>query len=313
MQHRRLRQIIREVRDGVKEEGMSLSEAMAKQPKAFPPLFVGTVAAGEASGRLDYALQQVVEYLEWQQSVTSTMRQATFYPVLLLAGMISLVVLLLGFVYPKLMPIFTGFGVALPLPTRVLMRSSDVFLGEWHLILGGVVAAVVLTRVGGLTSSGRLMIDRFKLRMPLFGDLFRSIEMARFVTYMALFYRTGIDLLQGLALLQQILSNRAVVAAVAQARDAVAAGDSLADAFGHTGLFPPLVIRGLALGETTGKLDEALSRAKAYYDREVPAAVNRMLTALQPFLILVMGALLLVVTLSIFLPILSIYNNLGGG
>jgi type IV pilus assembly protein PilC len=313
MQSRRLRQIIREVRDGVKEEGMSLSEAMARHPKAFPALFVGTVAAGEASGRLDYALQQVVEYLEWQQSVTSTMRQATFYPVLLLVGMISLVVLLLGFVYPRLMPIFTGFGVELPLPTRVLMRSSRIFLGGWQFMLAGLIAAIVLTRVGGLTPSGRVMIDRFKLKMPLFGDLFRSIEMARFVTYMALFYRTGIDLLQGLSLLQQILSNRAVVAAVAQAREAVAAGDSLAEAFGHTGLFPPLVIRGLALGETTGKLDEALSRAKAYYDREVPAAVNRMLTALQPFLILVMGALLLLVTLSIFLPILSIYNNLGGG
>jgi type II secretory pathway component PulF len=313
MQHKRLRQILREIREQVKEEGLTLSESMAKHPKAFPALLIGTVAAGEASGRLDFALAQLVEYMEWQQSVTSTMRQATFYPVLLLCGMLSLVILLLGFVYPKLMPIFTGFGVELPLPTRVLMKSSEIFIGHWPMIVAGVVGVVVLTRLLVLIPWGRVAMDRFKLRMPLFGDLLRSIEMARFVTYMSLFYRTGIDLLQGLLLLQQILTNRAVVGAVAKARDGVAAGDSLAEAFSYTGLFPPLVIRGLALGETTGKLDEALGRAKVYYDREVPAAVNRMLTALQPLLILVMGALLLMVTLSIFLPILSIYNNLGNG
>jgi len=312
MESKRLRLITREIRDSVREDGKTLSEAMREHPKAFPPVFFGTIAAGEMSGRLDYSLAQLVEYLEWQQEVTSSIRQATFYPALLFSGMIGLVVLLLGYVYPKLLPIFTSFDIELPLPTRVLMTASSNFVAHWYVLVGGIAGLLLLFRLVTLTPAGKYAIDAAKLRLPLFGDLIASIEMARFVTYMSLFYRTGIDLLQGLALLEQISTNTAVARGVSRAREAIVAGDSLADAFGATQRFPPIVIRVLALGESTGKLDESLQRAKAFYDREVPAAVNRMLTALQPILILVMGILLLVITMSIFLPILSIYDNLGG-
>jgi type IV pilus assembly protein PilC len=311
MESKRLRAITREVRSAVRDEGKSLSEAMAEHPKAFPVLFIGTVAAGETSGRLDYSLSQLVSFLEWQQEVTTSIRQATFYPALLLAGMLGLVVLLLSFVYPRLLPIFTSFDIELPLPTRVLMGASASFMENWQILLVGLVGSVLLVRMLALTAGGKYLLDSLKLKIPLFGKLLASIEMARFVTYMSLFYRTGIDLLQGLRLLEDITGNAAVARGVARAREAVAAGDSLADAFSLTHQFPPIVIRVLALGESTGKLDEALDRAKAYYDREVPAAVNRMLTALQPLLIIVMGGLLLVIMMSIFLPILSIYNNLG--
>lgn len=311
MESKRLRTITREVRAAVRDEGKTLSEAMAEHPKAFPVLFIGTIAAGETSGRLDYSLSQLVAYLEWQQEVTSNIRQATFYPVLLLVGMLGLVGLLLGFVYPKLLPIFSSFEIELPLITRMLMEASTAFVANWQMLLLGVGSLALMFYLVVLTPRGKYLFDAMKLRMPLFGKLIASIEMARFVTYMSLFYRTGIDLLQGLRLLEQISSNSAVAKGVARAREAVAAGDSLADAFSLTHQFPPIVIRVLALGESTGKLDEALDRAKTYYDREVPAAVNRMLSALQPILILIMGGLLLVITMSIFLPILSIYNSMG--
>lgn len=312
LQSKKMRRIVRELHDSVREDGRSISEALTEHPKAFSPLLVGTVAAGEASGRLDFALGQLVEQLEWQSEIQAQARQATFYPLMLLAGMVGLVLLLLGYVYPRLLPIFTNFDIELPLPTRVLMGASQLFLARWSWLLGGIVACWILFRAIGHTARGRLTIDRMKLRMPIFGKLFTAVEMARFVTYLGLFYRTGIDLLHALQILQQIVSNQAVVRAVGEARESVAAGDSLAAAFTATGLFPPIVLRVLSLGEATGRLDESLARAKSYYDREVPAAVNRMLTALQPLLIVGLGGLLLLVVLSIFLPILNIYNNLGG-
>ena len=149
------------------------------------------------------------------------------------------------------------------------------------------------------------------LKLPVFGPLIHQINMARFVTYLALFYRTGVELLHGLELVEKMMNNKVVADAVREAREDVAQGENLATAFSGSGLFPTVVTRSIALGEKTGSLDDALGRAKAYFDREVPAAVNRMLTALQPMLVVLMGGLIVIIALSIFLPILTIYQSLG--
>jgi type IV pilus assembly protein PilC len=168
-----------------------------------------------------------------------------------------------------------------------------------------------LWRLYGRTTVGRLRIDTLKLKMPIFGRLNHELEMARLVTYMGLFYRTGVDLLRGLALLEQMMTNARIARAVGQARAEIAGGDSIAHALASTKLFPTVVIRSFALGESTGKLDESLERARVYYAREVPAAVRRMLTALQPVLIVFLGGILGLVAMSIFLPILEIYKSVG--
>ena len=306
-----MRTITAELRESMAEEGKTLSEAMAEHPRAFNRLFVATVEAGETTGQLDYAVQQLVDYLEWHREITLQIRQATMYPIIVLCTMAGLVALLVTVVYPRLLPVFEGFDVELPWPTRMVMGAGSFLREEWPFLLGGVVAFVVLWRVYGRTESGRLRIDTMKLKMPVFGRLMHELEMARLVTYMGLFYRTGVDLLRGLALLEQMMTNQRVARAVGQARADISGGDSIAHALAATKLFPTVVIRSFALGESTGKLDESLERARMYYAREVPASVRRMLTALQPVLIVFLGGIIALVALSIFVPIVRVYQSVG--
>jgi type II secretory pathway component PulF len=308
---KRMRQITVELRESMAEEGMTLSEAMAEHPKAFSRLYIATVEAGETTGQLDYAVQQLVDYLEWNREISLQIRQATMYPILVLCLMGALITLLVTFVYPRLLPVFQGFHVALPWPTRVVLGTGTFLQNDWYYLVAGIVGTIALWRLYGRTTSGRLTIDTVKLKIPVFGKLNHELEMARLVTYMGLFYRTGVDLLRGLALLEQMMTNTRIARAVGQARGEIAGGDSIAHALAATGLFPTVVIRSLALGEATGKLDESLERARVYYAREVPAAVRRMLTALQPLLIVVLGGVLGLVAMSIFLPILEIYKSVG--
>lgn len=311
MSSKRMKQIAAEIQASMSDEGKSLSEALEEHPKAFDALYVSTVAAGEATGHLDYALNQLVEYLDWQQEIRSQLRQATVYPAIVLVAMAVLITILVGFVFPRLFPVLSNFDVELPWPTLLIMSVADFLEAYWlHLVGGliGLVAGLILIR---RTGRGRRVLDAMTLRIPVFGPLVHQINMARFVTYLALFYRTGVELLHGLEMVEEMMDNQVVADAVRQARLDVAQGETLATAFGASGLFPAVVVRSIALGERTGSLDTALGRAKAYYDREVPAAVKRMLTALQPILVVVMGGLIVIIALSIFLPILTIYQSLG--
>jgi type II secretory pathway component PulF len=308
---KRLRRIVAELRESIEVHGKSLSESLAEHPKAFSQLYIGTIEAGEASGQLDYTLSQLVDYLDWQADISSQLKQATTYPLVVLGGVGILVAMLVGFVYPRLQPVFARFRVELPLPTRIVMGVSLFVHDHWMFM---IVALVVLFG-GGWTASrttrGKLFLDGLTLRLPIFGTLVHQINMARVVTYMALFYRTGIDLVRGLKLVENMITNGVVAREVHAVRESIIAGESMAKSFAQSGFFSPMVVRTIALGETTGSLDEALGRARTFYAREVPALVKRMMTALQPLLVIFIGAIIAVVALSIFLPILKIYQNIG--
>jgi type IV pilus assembly protein PilC len=309
---RRMRTIVRQIRDAMAQEGLGLSEGLARHPRAFSQLYIGTVEAGEATGHLDYALRQLVSYLDWQQEIRTQTRQATLYPVVVLVAVLGLILTLIAFVYPRLTPVLLSFqGVDLPWATRALMGTAEVLRGYWAHGLTGVSGLLLAIAGVRRTERGRYALDALALRIPVLGTMIREVHMARFVTYTALFYRTGVELIRGLILAEGMMDNRVVAASIRQAREAIVGGASLARAFEATGLFPPLVLRSLALGEATGALDEALGRAKAYYDRELPAAVRRKLTLLQPLLIVVLGGVIAIVALSIVLPILSIYQSIG--
>lgn len=311
LQTRRMKRIVREIRHAMSEEGRPLSEALEQHPKAFTPLYIGAIAAGEASGQLDYVLKQLVDHLDWQREITSQMRQATTYPIIVLVGVGLVILILLAVVYPRLLPILTTRDVELPLPTRVLMTSSIFLRERWYLLLIGfatVVGGVMLARA---TATGAYLLDTAALRVPVFGRLTREISMARLVTYLGLFYRSGVELILGLTLVEQMMSNRLVARAVRDAREAVVGGQTMASAFGRSGLFPPMVVRAIALGESTGSLDETLRRVQSYYEREIPMMVRRLTTALQPMLVIVLGGVILMVALSIVLPVMSIYESIG--
>jgi len=307
----KLKAMVAEVRFAVADEGKSLSDALAEHPKAFPQLVITTIAAGEASGQLAYSLTQLVEYLDWQENITASVRQAIMYPIVVMVAVGLLVAGLVGFVFPRILPILQVRSVELPLPTRIIMAVSS-FLN--HNILWLAIAAVALTVAVGMfrrTPRGRLFVDHAILKIPGLGPLLLEVSMARVVTYLGLFYKTGVDLLQSLTLVENMASNKVVANVVRDARAAITGGETIAGAFGRSTLVPIVVMRSLALGETTGRLDEALDRAKLYYAREIPAVVRRMIVLIQPLMILVLGAIVLLVALAIMLPILNIYNSIG--
>jgi len=307
----KLKVIVGEVRFAVADEGKSLSDALAEHPKAFPQLLITTIAAGEASGQLAYSMTQLVEYLDWQENITASVRQAIMYPIVVMVAVGLLVAGLVGFVFPRILPILQVRSVELPLPTRIIMVVSG-FLN--HNILWLAIAVVALTVAVGMfrrTPRGRLFVDHAILKIPGLGPLLLEVSMARVVTYLGLFYKTGVDLLQSLTLVENMASNKVVANVVRDARAAITGGETIAGAFGRSTLVPIVVMRSLALGETTGRLDEALDRAKLYYAREIPAVVRRMIVLIQPLMILVLGAIVLLVALAIMLPILNIYNSIG--
>jgi type IV pilus assembly protein PilC len=307
----KLRAILLEVRAAVANEGLSLSGAMARHPKAFPQLFVATIQAGEASGQLAFALQQLVDYLDWQENISSSVRQATMYPIIVLVAVGLLVTGLLGFVFPRIVPILRLRQVQLPLPTRIIMAASSMLQLHWLALLVGMVGVVILVVALRRSETGRFYTDSLLLKVPVLGRFVLEVNIARVVTYLSLFYRAGVDLLQSLLLVEQMVTNVVIARLVRDARERIAGGETMAAAFGRSPLVPMVVMRSLALGESTGRLDEALDRAKLYYGREIPASVRRVITLIQPALIVVLGAVILLVALAIMLPILNIYNSIG--
>jgi type IV pilus assembly protein PilC len=307
----KLKAIISEVRAAVADEGKSLSEAMARHPRAFPQLFIATIQAGEASGQLAFSLEQLVEYMDWQENISASVRQATMYPIVVLGAVSLLVIGLVGFAFPRLIPILQMRDVALPLPTRIIMTTSLLIRDQWMLLLLAIVTVIVTVVLVRRNERGRYLMDAAILRIPVVGQFVVEVNMARVVTYLSLFYRTGVDLLQSLLLVEQMTTNRAVGQIVRDARERIAGGETIAGAFGHSPLVPVIVMRSLALGESTGQLDQALERAKMYYNREIPAAVRRVVTLIQPAMIIVLGGVILMVALAIMLPILNIYNTIG--
>jgi type IV pilus assembly protein PilC len=311
LRSRRLKAIVAEVRQAVSDEGKSLSEAMAEHPRAFPRVLISTIQAGEASGQLAFALQQLVEHIDWQENISASVRQATMYPLVVLSAVLLLIVGLVGFVFPRILPILRMRDVELPLPTLIIMNASLFIREYWWLVLSIALAAVIAIILLRRSERGRLIVDYAILKIPVIGNLMLEVNMARVVTYLGLFYRSGVDLIQSLLLVEQMATNRVVARVVRDAREKIAGGATIAAAFGSSPLVPLVVMRSLALGETTGRLDESLERAKLYYSREIPAAVRRVITLIQPALIVTLGVVVLVVALAIMLPILNIYNTLG--
>lgn len=307
---KRLRRIIGEIRYAVAEEGKSLSAAMAEHPRAFPELCIGTIRAGEASGELGYALRQLVDYMDWQETIASQLKQATTYPIIVVVAVTLLVIGLIGFVFPRILPLLDT-QKKLPLPTRVILTASQVVRHDWLAVLIAINAMTMAVYLVRRSEPGRLFFDRINLGLPICGHVIRDVNMARVVTYLGLFYRTGVDLVMSLSIVERIVTNKAVSSAVANAREQVTQGVSLAAALGQSPLFPTVVLRAIALGEATGNLDQALSRTRDFYSREIPASVRRMITMLQPLLIAMIGGVILTVALAIILPILNIYNGIG--
>ncbi|MCG8588407.1 MAG: type II secretion system F family protein [Proteobacteria bacterium] len=292
------------------EGGSALSDALGEHPEVFSELIRSLVRAGEQSGALDRVLADLVQYLEWRESLGRKLRTALAYPAVVVAGVFGLILVVSTYVLPNFLGIFSELGIELPATTRALVATHQFVLAHGVALMATALAVLVVGVVFLRTEAGRLSFDQACLRLPVLGTLVEMIEASRFSHNLGLLYAAGLTIPHSLEMLEGILQNRVLRGAVASARDGIDRGESLADAIGSSNLMPAIVNRMVAIGEESGRLDQALERVSSFYDREVPALIDRALLLFNTGTVLFLGIVLLLIVLAVFVPLYSMLGNL---
>ncbi len=304
------REVLRDIRRNV-QSGATLSGAFALHPDVFPEVFISIMRAGEVTGNMDGALSDLNRFLTWQEELGKTIRQATYYPMTVVGMVAGLIILLFTFVFPRFLSIFKGAVIDLPLPTRVVIAISEFFRDYGLYALGVIVLGVVALRMYRRTGAGRLRVDGWKLKIPLVGEVIRGIEMSQFSHFTASLFRAGVEMTQTLAVVEKVMGNRVLAAVVRQAREELIAGGGLSVALRKSGEFPPMVLRMVSAGESSGNLDDTLENVAAYYDREVPAIVKKTFAIIEPAMTILLALVVLGAALSFFLALYKMVGSMG--
>ncbi len=292
--------------------GSTLTDAMATYPKIFNTTYTSIVSAGEASGSLEEVLEKLCKFLEWREENKGQIIQAAIYPAILCLAVVGLIVLLLTFLLPRIAGIFEKSTVELPKPTLILLQLSDILVNQWPIILGGLGAVVTTFIVMSRFDQGRYIIDSMKLRIPFFGTLMRQVAAANFCQSLATMTHAGLALPKALHIVSKVLNNKVLERAVLSTQVRVEEGMSMSEAIKEVGVFQPLVVRLVSIGEETGNLESALAHVTAYYDRVVPQAVKRFMAMVEPCIILFAGATVGFIILCTLLPIFRLLKAVKG-
>lgn len=282
--------------------GRDLAGSLAKHPDIFSPLFVNVVRVGENSGKLDEAFQRLHQYLTFDKFTRDQIKSALRYPVIVLVAVGVAMAVVMGMVVPKFSKIFAAFGADLPGPTKVIVAVSNFTVAYWWLVLGVFIAIVLGVRTFLSTERGMYLWDRAKLRLPVLGGIIQRATLARFARAFTMTSRAGVPLLESLSLISRAVQNEYVGEQIRSMRDFIERGDVLSRAAAATGLFTPLVLQMLAVGEETGRVDEMMDEMADYYDRDVQNDVENLGALMEPLLIIVVGGVVLVLALGVFLP-----------
>jgi type IV pilus assembly protein PilC len=305
-----LRKTISEVLYDV-ESGHTLADAMGKHPKVFTELYVNMVAAGEAGGILDTILLRLATFLEKNDALVRKIKGAMIYPAVIFTVAGGAVLILLAFVIPTFQTMFEAAGIPLPLPTRIVIGMSQFLQSWWWACGAGLVGAVVGIRAFYKTPAGNLAIDRLLLAMPILGDLQRKAAVSRFTRTLGTLVSSGVSILEGLEITAKTAGNRVIHDAVMGSRASIAGGETIAGPLKESGVFPPMVVQMINVGEQTGGLDEMLSKIADFYDEEVDAAVEALLAAMEPIMIVVLGVVVGGMIVAMYLPIFDMINAVG--
>lgn len=287
-------------------EGSTLAAAMAEYPGSFPALYRASVAAGEAAGKLDGILLRLADYAESRDALARRVLLALTYPLLLSTVAIAVVAGLMVWVVPQVIGVFSQFGQALPLPTRILVALSDFVQGYGFWLLLGLFALAVGAVLALRLPAARAALDAFSLRVPVWGPLVRALDTARFARTLALLTGAAVPLLEALSIASQVVQNQHLREALARAALRVREGQTLSRALADSGQFPPVAVRLIASGERSGRLDAMLGEAALQQERALDTALGVAMAALGPGVILLVGGLVLFVVLAILLPIFQI-------
>ena len=293
------------------EGGRLLSQAMAAYPQVFNPVFVSLVKAGEQTGKLPEVFGHLAATLQWQDELQAQSRRMMTYPLLVFLALAGAVAFLMMYLVPQLVPFLQGLGQALPLETRMLIFIAETLVHHWWLLLSlPLLAWASLLLLLKRSASMRYRCDGLKLRLPLIGELFKKIILARFCRYFAMMYQTGIPILDALRTCEDIVANRVVAEALARVHQEIEAGERMSESFSNTGLFPPLVVRMIGVGESTGALDKSLNKISYFYDRDVTEGMQTLLKLIEPALTVLLGFILAFIMVAVLGPLYGAFAQM---
>jgi type IV pilus assembly protein PilC len=284
------------------QSGNTLADAMRKHPKVFTELYVNMVAAGEAGGILDTILLRLAVFLEKNDALVRKIKSAMTYPAVMLFVVIACTTILLWKVVPVFAGIFIDAGLELPLPTRVVLAASAFLQSYLWLCILGWIAVGIAVRQYYKTEGGQLVIDRLLLNLPVLGSMLRKSAVSRFTRTLGTLVSSGVSILEGLQITARTAGNRVIHDAVMASRASIAGGATISEPLKTSGVFPPMVVQMINVGEQTGGLDEMLSKIADFYDDEVDAAVGALTSILEPIMIVVMGVVIGGMVVAMYLP-----------
>ena len=309
VEDRKLRDIVAGIVESI-EGGSTLSAAMDQYPQIFDTVFVNLVRAGEFSGQMGAVLKTLTENLKWQDEQAAQMKKLLMYPLFTGSVVLLVVMFLMTYLVPQLTSFIVMMGQELPLHTRVLIALSNFMVNYWYLMLGvPAVAFVIFMAVLNTSSALQYSVDAFKLKVWVIGPIYKKMILARFASYFALMYRSGITVLECIRVCEGLVGNKAIQEAAHRAGRQISEGASISAGFEYTGLFPPLVLRMLRVGETTGGLDEALLNISYFYDRDVSESIEKVEAMIGPAMTVVLGGILGWVVVSVLGPIYDLISN----
>lgn len=311
-QNPKLRRIIAEIEEDV-QSGQTLSKSMGKYPGVFNTLFLGLVKAGEVGGALEDALQRLSTFLEADMELKRKVKGAMTYPTIVMVVALIIVLGLVTFILPKFMDLFSGLGIKeMPAMTVGLMAFSHFLTSKWYIMIGICVVGFISFKMFGRTRVGSRLIDRFKLKAPVFGNLNHKVCLSRFSRTLSTLLVSGVPILQALETVAGTVSNEIISDAILEARARIREGDRIGDPLKKSKLFPPMVVQMISIGEESGSLDHMLTKIADFYEQEVDAQLQSLTAAIEPLMIVFLGGAVGFIVIAMFMPLVSIMDHLSG-
>jgi len=308
--HKVFQNIIREIREDV-EGGSTFAGALKKHPATFNELYTNLVVAGEEGGILDTILTRLANYIEKAEALKKKVKSALVYPATIMGVAVIVVMILMIFVIPVFESMFKSAGQNLPLPTLITLTISKLVQKYIVIIIPGLILCFYLIRKYYQTEKGKTVMDTLLLKAPVFGPLFQKIAVARFSRTLGTLVSSGVPILDGLNIVSKASGNKRIEIAVLNARASIREGETISEPLGRSGLFPPMVIQMISVGESTGALDSMLSKIADFYEDEVDVAVGNLTSLLEPLLMVFLGVVIGGVVISMYLPIFQMASAVG--
>lgn len=310
LENPRFREIIAGMVESI-EGGKTLSQALAEHPQTFDEVMVSLIRAGEETGALPQVLNNLLESLKWQDELAAHTKKLIMYPAFLGTVVVAITMFMMIYLVPKMAGFIRNMGQELPTQTKILIATSEFFVGYWYVVLGlPLIAACVIAFLVSTSKAARYRFDDAKLRLPYIGDILRKIILSRFASVFAMMYTSGITILDSIKATEDVVGNLVIKEGLEKVGDLIAEGQNVTAAFQNVGMFPPLVLRMLRVGESTGALDTALANVSYFYNRDVRESIEKVQAMIEPVMTVTIGLLLGWIMMAVLGPIYDIITKM---